>query len=50
MTDKQYTHTPKPVCEQDAPVLWNQVVHEQGSTANRPNIIIKNKKGKQAQC
>jgi hypothetical protein len=34
---------PKPVYEEgDVTVLWNQAVH----TANRPDIIIKNKKEK----
>jgi hypothetical protein len=50
-TDKWYTHphTPKPVCEHEGvAVLWNQGVHKDREvTANRPNIIIKNKKQKQ---
>ena len=39
---------PKPVCEEgDVTVLWNQAVHTNREvTANRPDIIIKNKKGK----
>ena len=39
---------PKPVCEEgDVTVLWNQAVHtDREVTANRPNIIIKNKKEK----
>jgi len=39
---------PKPVCEEgDVTVLWNQAVHtDREVTANRPDIIIKNKKGK----
>jgi len=39
---------PKPVCEEgDVTVLWNQVVHtDREVTANRPDIIIKNKKEK----
>ena len=39
---------PKPVCEEgDVTVLWNQAVHRDGEvTANRPDIIIKNKKEK----
>ena len=39
---------PKPVCEEgDVTVLWNQAVHtERKVTANRPDIIIKNKKEK----
>jgi len=37
---------PKPVCEEgDITVLWNQAVHtDREFTANRPDIIIKNKK------
>jgi hypothetical protein len=36
----------KPVCEKgDVTVLWNQAVHiDREVTANRPDIIIKNKK------
>ena len=47
-TDKWYTHIPKPVCEEgDITVLWNQAVHtDREVTANRPDIIIKNKKEK----
>ena len=47
-TDKWYTHIPKPVCEEgDVTVLWNQAVHtDREVTANRPDIIIKNKKEK----
>ena len=47
-TDKRYTHIPKPVCEKgDVKVLWNQAVHtDREVTANRPDIIIKNKKEK----
>jgi hypothetical protein len=39
---------PKPVYEEgDVTVLWNQAVHtDREVTANRPNIIIKNKKDK----
>jgi len=39
---------PKPVCEEgDVTVLWNQAVHtDREVTANRPDIIIKNKKEK----
>ena len=39
---------PKPVCEKgDVTVLWNQAVHTgREITANRPDTIIKNKKGK----
>jgi hypothetical protein len=46
MTDKWYTHTPKPVCEcEDVTVFWNQGVHtDREVMANRPDIIIKNKK------
>jgi hypothetical protein len=48
MTDKWHIHTPKPVCEhEDVTVLWNQRVHtDRGVTANKPDIIIKNKKEK----
>jgi hypothetical protein len=37
---------PKPVYEEgDVTVLWNQVVHtDREVTANKPDIIIKNKK------
>ena len=47
-TDKWYTHMPKPACEEgDVTVLWNQVVHtDREVKANRPDIIIKNKKEK----
>jgi len=43
---------PKPVCEEgDVTVLWNQAVHtEREVTANRPDIIIKNKKKKEKTC
>ena len=39
---------PKPVCEKgDVTVLWNQAVHvDREVTANRPDVIIKNKKEK----
>ena len=39
---------PKPVCEKgDVTVLWNQAVHtDREVTANRPDIIIKNKNEK----
>jgi len=39
---------PKPVCEEgDVTVLWNQAVRtDREVTANRPDIIIKNKKEK----
>jgi len=42
------THTAKPVYEQeDVTMLWNQAVHTYGDvTANRSDIIIKNKKKK----
>ena len=48
ITDKWYTHMPKPLCEErDVTVLWNQAVHtDREVTANRPDIIIKNKKEK----
>ena len=44
-TDKWYTHMPKPVCEEgDVTVLWNKAVHtDREVTANRPDVIIKNK-------
>jgi len=47
-TNGTHTHMPKPVCEEgDVTVLWNQVVHtDREVTANRPDIIIKNKKEK----
>ena len=47
-TDKWYTHMPKSVSEEgDVTVLWNQAVHtDREVTANRPDIIIKNKKEK----
>ena len=43
-----HTHMPKPVCEEgDVTVLWNQAVHtDREVTANRIDIIIKNKKEK----
>ena len=46
--DKWYTHMPKPVYEEgDVTVLWNQAVHtDREVIANRPDIIIKNKKEK----
>jgi len=39
---------PKPMCEEgDVTVLWNQAVHtDREVTANRQDIIIKNKKEK----
>jgi hypothetical protein len=45
--DRQVIHTPKPVCEhEDVTALWNQKVQtERGVMANRPDIIIKNRKG-----
>jgi hypothetical protein len=49
-TETWYTHTqtPKPVCEHaDRKLLWNQRVRtDKHVMANRPDIIIKNKKGK----
>ena len=47
-TDKWYTQMPKPVYEKgDVTVLWNQTVHiDREVIANRPDIIIKNKKEK----
>jgi hypothetical protein len=46
--DKLYTHMPKPVYEVgDVTVVWNQEVHtDREITANRTNILIKNKKEK----
>ena len=43
-----HTHIPKPVCEDgDVTVLWNQAVRtDREVTANRPDIIIENKKEK----
>jgi hypothetical protein len=43
-----HTHTHTPVCEhEDVTLLWNQGVHtDREVTANRPDIIIKNKKEK----
>ena len=48
ITDKWYTHMPKPVYEEgDVTVLWNQALHtDREDTTNRPDIIIKNKKRK----
>ena len=42
------THVPKPVYEEgDVTLLWNQEVHtDREVTANRPDIIIKNRKEK----
>ena len=38
---------PKPVCEEGDVTVWgNQAVHTEKLTANRPDIIIKNKKEK----
>jgi len=47
-TDKRYTRMPKPMYEEgDVTVLWNQAVHtDREVSANRPDIIIKNKKEK----
>ena len=47
-TDTWYTRMPKPVYEEgDVTVLWNQAVHtDREVTANRPDIISKNKKEK----
>ena len=43
-----YTHMPKPVCEEGGvTALWNQAVHTDSEVrANRPDIIIKNRKEK----
>jgi hypothetical protein len=47
---KWCTHLPKPVCKEgDGTVLWNQALRtNREATANRPDIMIKNKKEKQA--
>jgi hypothetical protein len=47
-TENWYSHIPKPVCQhEDISVLWNQGVQtDREVLANRPEIIIKNKKGK----
>jgi len=47
-TDKWYTHMHKPVCEEgEVTMLWNKAVHTHREvTANRPDIIITNKKEK----
>ena len=43
-----HTRMPRPVYEQeDVTVLWNQAVHtDREVMANRPDVIIKNKKYK----
>jgi hypothetical protein len=43
-----YFHMPKPVTEhEDITVLWNQGIQtDREVLANRPNIIVKNKKDK----
>jgi hypothetical protein len=43
-----HSHTPKPVCQhEDVTVLWNQGIQtDRDVLANRPDIIIKNKKDK----
>jgi hypothetical protein len=50
MTDKWYTHTHmqrQAYEEGDVTVLWSQAVHtDREMTANRSDIIIKNKKEK----
>jgi hypothetical protein len=47
-TENWYSHIHKPVCKNvDITVLWNQGVQtDREVLANRPNIIIKNKKDK----
>jgi hypothetical protein len=47
-TENWYSHIPKPVCQhEDITVLWNQGVKtDREVLANKPNIIIKNKKDK----
>jgi hypothetical protein len=48
ITDKWYTHMPKPVHEGDITVLSNQAVHtDREFTAHRPDILIKNKNKKE---
>jgi hypothetical protein len=43
-----YSHIPKPVTEnEDITVLWNQGIQtDREVLTNRPDIVIKNKKGK----
>jgi hypothetical protein len=47
-TENWYSHIPKPVCQnEDITVLWNQGIQTYREVlANRPDIIIKNKKDK----
>jgi hypothetical protein len=47
-TENLYSHIPKPVCQhEDVTLLWNQGVQTNREVlANRPDIIIKNKKDK----
>jgi hypothetical protein len=47
-TENWYSHIPKPVCQrEDKTVLWNQGVQtDREVLANRPDIIIKDKKDK----
>jgi hypothetical protein len=47
-----HTHTHKPVSEHEGVTeLWNQGVHtDRKVTANRPDILIKNKKEKTCVC
>jgi hypothetical protein len=47
-TENRYSHIPKPVTErEDITVLWNQGIQtDREVLANRPDIIIKNKKDK----
>jgi hypothetical protein len=47
-TDEWYTHAPNPICEhENVTVLCNQGVHtERQVTANKPDIVIENKKEK----
>jgi hypothetical protein len=48
ITENWYSHIPVPVCQhEDITVLWNQGVQtDMEVLANRPDIIIKNKKDK----
>jgi Holliday junction resolvase len=46
ITEDWYSHIPKPVTErEDVTVLWNQGIQtDREVLANRPDIIVKNKK------
>jgi hypothetical protein len=46
-TENWYSHIPKPVCQHEDTVLWNQGIQaDREVLANRPDIIIKNIKNK----